>query len=584
MNRELEVIGGFLERHPDQVLIVIVEDYISPATIEQAFEQTGLMRYVATLDRRAPLPTMGELIARGQRLVVFAEEKGGSPAWYMPAFSFIQDTPLGATRPDQLSCKRYRGEADSPLLLLNYWIPPFPPSPTLNAGIGRRAFLRGARALPGEAWVQGRDRRSRLLPAHVRCAGREGTQRAKVSCPLSLLPPNVRRAVSRVAHGCSPGSPQSVAGRRAGSRPARLTATGRPAPDRPDPVAVLAAQAASRVQELVPIRYGRMLVSPFTFYRGAAAVMAGDLAGTPDSGIVVQACGDAHISNFGGFAAPDRRLIFGPNDFDETLPGPWEWDVKRMAASAEIAGRDVGLPADRRRWIVTDCVREYREAMRGFARESHLDVWYERLNASELVDRFGGKLGGKGRIVFAKPFAKARRKTSLRAVKKLTERVDGELRFRSVPPLLVPLRELFDPADARDEADYIRELLTSTREPRRGPALPVRHLPVRRHGPQGRRRRERRHARLGVPARRPRRQGPARAAGKGGAGLGARAPPGRERVRRTTASASSAASGSRRRPATSSSAGSAAQGSTARSTTSTSASCGTGRRRPISRR
>ena len=213
------------------------------------------------------------------------------------------------------------------------------------------------------------------------------------------------------------------------------------------------------MQELVPIRHGRMLVSAFTFYRGAAAVMAADLAETPDWGIVVQACGDAHISNFGGFAAQDRRLVFGPNDFDETLPGPWEWDVKRMAASAEIAGRDVGLPADRRQRIVTACVREYREGMRGFAGESHLDVWYDRLNASELVDRFGGKLGKKGRIVFAKPFAKARRKTSLRAVKKLTERVDGELRFRSVPPLLVPLRELFDPVDARDETEYVRELL-----------------------------------------------------------------------------------------------------------------------------
>lgn len=232
-----------------------------------------------------------------------------------------------------------------------------------------------------------------------------------------------------------------------------------PAPDRSDPVAVLAAQAASRLQELVPIRYGRMLVSPFTFYRGAAAVMAADLAATPDSGIVVQACGDAHILNFGGFAAPDRRLLFGPNDFDETLPGPWEWDVKRMAASAEVAGRDVGLPADRRQRIVCDCVREYREGMRSFADESHLDVWYERLAASELVDRFGGKLGAKGRIVFAQPFAKARRKTSIGAVKKLTERVDGELRFRSVPPLLVPLRHLFDPTDAREETAYVRELL-----------------------------------------------------------------------------------------------------------------------------
>jgi uncharacterized protein (DUF2252 family) len=232
-----------------------------------------------------------------------------------------------------------------------------------------------------------------------------------------------------------------------------------PAPERADPVSLLAAQAASRIQELVPIRYGRMLVSPFTFYRGAAALMAADLATTPDSGIVVQACGDAHISNFGAFAAPDRRLVFSPNDFDETLPGPWEWDVKRMAASAELAGRDVGLPADRRRRIVIACVREYRAAMRGFAAESHLAVWYERLNASELVGRFGGKLGAEGRILFARQLAKARRKTSLRAVKKLTERVDGELRFRSVPPLLVPFRELFTPADARHETAYVRELL-----------------------------------------------------------------------------------------------------------------------------
>ncbi len=213
------------------------------------------------------------------------------------------------------------------------------------------------------------------------------------------------------------------------------------------------------MQELVPIRYGRMMVSPFTFYRGAAAVMAADLAATPDSGIVVQACGDAHISNFGGFAAQDRRLIFGPNDFDETLPAPLEWDVKRMAASVEIAGRDIGLPAKRRHRLVSDSVKEYREAMAGFARQSHLDVWYERINASELVDRFGGRLGKQGRIVFAKPFAKARRKTSLRAVERLTDRVDGELRFRSVPPLLVPLKELVDPDDARRDVDIVRVAL-----------------------------------------------------------------------------------------------------------------------------
>ncbi len=143
LGQELDAIRRFLGQHPDQVLIVIVEDYVPPATVEHAFELAGLAPYLATLDRHEPLPTLGTLISEGRRLVVFAEEKGGSPPWYMPAFSFIQDTPLGAVRPDQLSCKRYRGEADSPLLLINHWIPPFPPSPTLNASIGRGTFLRG---------------------------------------------------------------------------------------------------------------------------------------------------------------------------------------------------------------------------------------------------------------------------------------------------------------------------------------------------------------------------------------------------------------------------------------------------------
>jgi uncharacterized protein (DUF2252 family) len=233
------------------------------------------------------------------------------------------------------------------------------------------------------------------------------------------------------------------------------------APNRPDPIAVLQAQATTRLPELVPIRYGRMLVSPFTFYRGAAAVMAADLAPTPRSGIAVQACGDAHISNFGGFAAPDRRMVFALNDFDETLPGPWEWDVKRMAASVEIAGRDVGFSADSRRELVTACVKEYRDGMRGFAEKSHLDVWYERLRASELVDRFGGRLGQKGRILFAQPFVKGRAKTSLRAVTKLTERVDGELRFRSVPPLLVPLRDVRGQDDPFAQSEYVRGLMAN---------------------------------------------------------------------------------------------------------------------------
>jgi hypothetical protein len=142
LDRELKTIAAFLERHRDQVLIVIVEDYVPPTTIERTFAAAGLTRYVATLHAGAPLPTLGELIASGRRLLIFAEVKGGSPSWYMPAFALIQDTPLGALHPGQLSCDRYRGEPSSPLLLLNHWIPPFPPSPTLSAQIGRAAVLR----------------------------------------------------------------------------------------------------------------------------------------------------------------------------------------------------------------------------------------------------------------------------------------------------------------------------------------------------------------------------------------------------------------------------------------------------------
>ena len=233
-----------------------------------------------------------------------------------------------------------------------------------------------------------------------------------------------------------------------------------PDPHRRDPISILTEQATTRVQELLPTRYGRMMASPFTFYRGAAAVMAADLAATPSSGIIVQACGDAHIANFGGFAAPDRKLVFGPNDFDETLPAAWEWDVKRMAASVEIAARDIGLPKKRRSRLVSECVREYRDGMAGFASESHLNVWYDRLTAAELVERFGGSLGRKGRIQFSKHFAKAPRKDHARAVRKLTETIDGQPRFRSVPPLLVPFREVAGKRGPEDPDAYVKELLS----------------------------------------------------------------------------------------------------------------------------
>src|SRR5580700_5450460 len=159
-----------------------------------------------------------------------------------------------------------------------------------------------------------------------------------------------------------------------------------PAPDRPDPVALLEEQAESRVARLVPIRYGRMLVSPFTFYRGAALIMASDLAATPQSGVTVQLCGDAHLSNFGLFGTPERQMLFDINDFDETLPGPWEWDVKRMAASFEVMGRARGFSAADRRGVVTAGVAEYRDRMRQAAAMGTLGAWYEQLESGELLN------------------------------------------------------------------------------------------------------------------------------------------------------------------------------------------------------
>src|SRR4249919_2389085 len=177
-------------------------------------------------------------------------------------------------------------------------------------------------------------------------------------------------------------SERAAAGKAARSKASRSShGEWEPSPDRKDPVAILESQSRSRVQELVPIRYGRMVVSPFTFFRGAAAVMASDLAVTPTSGLRVQACGDAHLSNFGAFAAPDRTLIFDLNDFDETLPGPWEWDVKRLTASFEIAARENGLKRKERRALVLTAAGAYREAIRGFAQMPHLSIWYARLDA-----------------------------------------------------------------------------------------------------------------------------------------------------------------------------------------------------------
>ncbi len=215
-----------------------------------------------------------------------------------------------------------------------------------------------------------------------------------------------------------------------------------PPSDRPDPLALLAEQAASRVPELVPVRYGRMMVSPFTYFRGAALPMASDLAATAVSGLAVQACGDAHLSNFGIFGSAERRLVFDVNDFDETLPGPWEWDVKRLAASMEVAARSGGFPAKARREIALATVARYRQAMREFAGMGDLDVWYAHADADQLRAQLETQLKGRQRKVVDKDLAKARTRDSMQELARLTKLVDGRPRIISDPPLLVPIDEL----------------------------------------------------------------------------------------------------------------------------------------------
>jgi uncharacterized protein (DUF2252 family) len=233
---------------------------------------------------------------------------------------------------------------------------------------------------------------------------------------------------------------------------------------RPDPVELLERQAKTRVPELVPIRYGRMLVSPFTFYRGAAAIMASDLGATPRSGLTVQCCGDAHLSNFGVFASPERRLVFDVNDFDETLPGPWEWDVKRLAASMLIAARANDFRAKDQERIVLDTVGRYRTAMASFAGMTNLDVWYAHLDTKDALKEYGSQFNPKVVKQTKKTLAKARTKDSMTAFSKLTHVVDGQPRIVDQPPLIVPIEQL-SPGEDRDELfGRLHELLRGYRE------------------------------------------------------------------------------------------------------------------------
>lgn len=239
-----------------------------------------------------------------------------------------------------------------------------------------------------------------------------------------------------------------------------------PGPERVGPVAVLAEQDKTRVPELVPVRYGRMLASAFTFFRGAAAIMAADLAAGPDSGLQVQLCGDAHLSNFGVFQAPDRRLVFDINDFDETHPGPFEWDVKRLAASLAIGARDRGFKKSERREAVLNSAREYRTTMASFAAMNEIDVWYARLDVADIAERFEAKVTKEDRRRLEKNVAKARNKDSLRALEKLTVNDGGKLRIASRPPLLVPIAELAEREgqDVGVIAEMINGLLDEYRE------------------------------------------------------------------------------------------------------------------------
>jgi uncharacterized protein (DUF2252 family) len=256
--------------------------------------------------------------------------------------------------------------------------------------------------------------------------------------PLTHQTPDERAAVGRAA-------------RRAVPRSSHATFDG--AAEGRDPVAMLLDQETTRVPELVPLRHERMLVSPFTFFRGAAVIMAADLATVPDSGLTVQACGDAHLANFGGFGSPDRELVFDINDFDETSPGPFEWDLKRLAASFEIAARSRDMSSATAREVVLTVSSAYRSAMQEFAGMTNLGVWYARLDAHAVLERWRSEVSGDDAKRFERSATKAQSKDSMKALNKLTELVDGEYRIVNDPPVITRIGDVF--GDEGVEPDQI---------------------------------------------------------------------------------------------------------------------------------
>jgi uncharacterized protein (DUF2252 family) len=239
--------------------------------------------------------------------------------------------------------------------------------------------------------------------------------------------------------------------------------TWRPGLDRPDVLAILARQSSARDATLVPLRYARMSASPFAFFRGAAAIMASDLSTTPVTGLRAQLCGDAHLANFGIFDTPERSHLFDINDFDETLPGPWEWDVKRLAASVEVAGLDLGFSSQDRRAAVLACVAAYRTRMADLAGMGNLEVWHARLGADEVLARLDVEHDPKLADKVARDVRKGLKRNHLTAFSKLIERDDADLRFASRPPLLIPIEDLLDDAGRRRYVGVIRAFLEQYR-------------------------------------------------------------------------------------------------------------------------
>ncbi len=289
-------------------------------------------------------------------------------------------------------------------------------------------------------------------------------QRTQAATSLDPIEPDVVTAPTSELHAVQHFTrPERVARGRAARAelPRSVHAGWEPAPLRRNPIELLEEQAKTRLPELIPIRYGRMLASPFAFYRGGAMLMAADLADGPRTGLHAQLCGDAHLSNFGVFAAPDRRLVFSISDFDETLVGPFEWDVKRLAASFAVAGRELGYDESARRATVTDTVREYRQAMATFATMRNLDVWYTRLDVAGNIPGFGSRIFPKKVRRLQRKITPPHTKDAMRALAKLCTSVDGELRFVGRPPLITPIEDVLLGAEKEHFEGTIRNMIAT---------------------------------------------------------------------------------------------------------------------------